>query len=69
MKYGAWFEWYPRLGERQFLEVSECDTLQEAIDGVRQFAINSGYTPPRWWQLWRWGERPLPAAPSDPKSN
>jgi hypothetical protein len=36
--------------------VSDCNTLEEATREVILFALNSGWTPPRWWQFWRWRE-------------
>lgn len=36
--------------------VSGCDSIETAqIEAVRM-ALYLGWTPPQWWQFWRWGD-------------
>lgn len=38
------------------VEVSDCDTREEAKLGAFRAAVENGWTRPRWWQWWRWSE-------------
>ncbi len=52
--YGAEHTWN---NGRDYYGVSNCQTRQEAIDGLWRGLNKTGYTKPRWWQFWRWSER------------
>lgn len=53
--YGRSIEWRDRYG-LQSVAVSRYTTPEEAFDEVLQGAMDSGWTPPRWWQSWRWSD-------------
>ena len=53
-------EWWPRPGETMRVESRYHPTAEAAYDAVAADAIGFGYTPRRWWQWWRWTERPQP---------
>lgn len=36
--------------------VTGCPTQREAIEKCLSWAIVSGWTPPMWWQFWRWDD-------------
>lgn len=54
--YGQSIVWTSFGGDRSCINVDGCLTPEEA----RRDAINSakrlGWTPPRWWQWWRWDD-------------
>jgi hypothetical protein len=54
--YGYSIEWTTWNG-RQRVTVTECSTPQEAYRETLDLAIRSGWTPPRWWQFWRWSDQ------------
>ena len=59
------FEWSPtptksiKVVQRGHADVSEC------MAAIRAAAFQMGYTPPRWWQWWRWTETRLPVNESE----
>lgn len=53
--YGRSIEWNKGSG-RTRLEVSECPSREEAFRSVLDWALDSGWRAPRWWQFWRWDE-------------
>jgi hypothetical protein len=54
------FSWSPRPGETLSVSSGKHQTAEVANAEAREIALAMGYTPPRWRQWWRWGERPLP---------
>ena len=40
--------------------VSGCTTRVAAIQEAITFAKSNGWTPPRWWQFWRWMDTRVP---------
>ena len=48
-----------REGE-QNISVGNSLTLGEAQESAFRWAIQLGWTPPKWWQFWRWGDTKLP---------
>ena len=53
--YGQIIKWCPSPGREKSVSVHsfyERDARKSAL----RSAIRSGYTRPRWWQWWRWGE-------------
>ena len=40
--------------------VSGCSSQEEAKEKCVKFAKDLGWTPPKWWQFWRWGDTPNP---------
>ena len=43
-------------GGKEEFESGGCDTPGEAVMKAYQWAYESGWQPPRWWQWWRWGD-------------
>jgi hypothetical protein len=37
--------------------VSGCESTEEACLKAEEMAWRSGWTNPKWWQYWRWGDR------------
>ena len=54
--YGQKIEWRGLDGSVSAVEVNECESPQEAIDEAIKSAKAFGWSPPRWWQWWRWSE-------------
>lgn len=54
--YGHRIEWTEFNGNRSSLRVENCLTREEALDSATQSAIGMGWTPPKWWQWWRWND-------------
>jgi hypothetical protein len=48
---------WSHFGSRESVTVGGCDTREEAMREALKLAKESGWTPPRWWQWWRWGDR------------
>ena len=59
--YGQMMQWHDGYG-RQRIEVSGCSSLEEARASALHMALASGWTPPRWWQWWRWQDPAYPWA-------
>ena len=36
--------------------INGCDSLQEAQEKCLEWAKKGGWTPPKWWQWWRWND-------------
>ena len=51
MTYGMWM----KFGATR-IEVSGHASWGEALEDLMRLARDCGWTPPRWWQFWRWGE-------------
>lgn len=53
--------------------VSGCETFEDARLKAEEMAWHSGWTNPRWWQWWRWGDRKVylvePKIKYQPKSD
>lgn len=48
--------WSKRPGERTSVSGGPYATADEADEAKRRALKQIGYTRPRWWQYWRWGE-------------
>jgi hypothetical protein len=55
------FTWYPEPGERHEVWTAMYPTAAEANAAAARMALEDGYKPPRWWELWRRGESALPS--------
>lgn len=61
--YGKTIEWTDFDGSKSRVSTHGHASAAEAIDSALRMAEQSGWTPPRWWQLWRWSDtrrRPSP---------
>lgn len=56
MKYGFVITWTDYGGNETTAEVGGRETLEDAINDCRESAEHFGWTPPKWWQWWRWGD-------------
>lgn len=54
--FGHRMEWSDFNGTKSTVNVEKCSSTQEALREVIQCAKALGWTPPKWWQWWRWGE-------------
>lgn len=36
--------------------VHNCDTPEKATNSCIRYATKDGWTNPKWWQFWRWGD-------------
>ncbi len=54
--YGQEIIWSTSTG-RISVMVDKCDTPEEALQEALKWAKEDGWTPPHWWQWWRWGDR------------
>jgi hypothetical protein len=59
--YGVTIRWTDRNGQ-QSCGVDGCETREEAWEQAEGFARRGGWTPPKWWQWWRWHDTRLPSA-------
>lgn len=50
-------------GQKDSYGVKGYATRKQARDAAYSFAMRSGWTEPRWWMWWRWGD--TPALPND----
>lgn len=57
IRYGYSLAWHRQFGETASVSVDDCDTREEAFSLATLMAISAGWTPRRWWQFWRWGEK------------
>lgn len=48
--------WSPSPGHRLAFESKYYPSLEESEEAAINALRSMGYTPPRWWQWWRWGE-------------
>ena len=59
--YSASHTWFPTPTTAKRLTISDCESQENANFGIRRWVLESkDYTPPRWWQYWRWKEERLP---------
>lgn len=61
MSHSARIHWTQSSGDRIVLTVADCMTRDDAQREVTDWARSAGWTPPRWWQFWRWGDTRLPS--------
>lgn len=57
---GQTFTWTDRNGTVSRLTVGDHDTPDAALKS----ATGLGWTPPKWWQWWRWGDQPRKDTPT-----
>lgn len=55
-RYGQIINWRERGGTRRGVSYQDFDTPEEAFREAMEAAVAYGWTPPRWWQWWRWGD-------------
>lgn len=58
--YGQEVIWTRFDGSVERFAVEGCATIAEAQTKAFWFAAKSGWTTPKWWQWWRWGDTRLP---------
>ena len=56
MKYGQSIIWHDFDGARTEYNIDGCDTPEEARQLAIEAASYFGWTPPKWWQWWRWDD-------------
>ena len=60
--YGQQLVWTPTpCSGTTMYEVNGHATPEAAWDAVARWAAGDGWTPPRWWQWWRWHDTTVPA--------
>lgn len=52
------FTWTGFDGISSTVSVEWKDSMEEAFNATLEFARELGWTPPRWWQWWRWRDQP-----------
>jgi hypothetical protein len=57
-EYGMLVRWTGRDGRVNILRMGPYPTAQEAWDKALHHARALGWTPPKWWQWWRFGDYP-----------
>jgi hypothetical protein len=62
--YGYEIVWRNLRGDRQSCEVSGCRSVAAAKLKAVRLALRLGWTPPRWWQFWRWHDTQAWQVPS-----
>ena len=55
--YGQHISWRPDRYSIRHIEVSGYATVEEACQAGLECAYEDGWTRPRWWQWWRWGDK------------
>jgi hypothetical protein len=55
-KYGRYIEWTTLDGRKYRVDSRFHYNIEEATKEALTFAKLLGWTPPRWWQWWRWGD-------------
>jgi len=56
MAYGYTVKWNERSGTHTEITVSDCPDMETAKREAFASAKESGWTPRKWWQWWRWDE-------------
>lgn len=56
--YGYCVAWTSRDGGTESVSVEGCTTPEDARRQAMEAAIGLGWTAPRFWQWWRWNDRP-----------
>jgi hypothetical protein len=54
--YGQSIEWTSFDGSKTKITIDGCETADRARNEAVRFAKEQGWTPPRWWQFWRWND-------------
>lgn len=54
--YGQSIAWTPKKGERLEVSVHGRSSPEEAMQDAMHDAEAFGFTPPKWWQWWRWND-------------
>jgi len=62
VRYGYTLRWTARDGTRT-VRTSEAETPELAVAAAVYVARAAGWTPPRWWQFWRWRDSRPPEVP------
>ena len=60
MRYGFKINWTNFDGTEDSVKVSGCLSQNEAIGQAVTFALDAGWTYPKWWQWWRWYDTRIP---------
>lgn len=60
MSFGYQVVWNRNPGERAVYEESGFETRDEMYAARDELLREIGWTPPRWWQYWRWDDTRLP---------
>tara|TARA_R110000782_G_scaffold83527_1_gene163554 strand:- start:186 stop:380 length:195 start_codon:yes stop_codon:yes gene_type:complete len=55
--FGYDFAWVESPGALCRTSAKYFSTKEESDASFRRALVGMGYTPPKWWQYWRWGER------------
>lgn len=64
-RYGYSFSWAENPNGRTTITASGFTDPAERDASFKRALVGSGYTEPRWWQWWRWGEhRPMSFLPT-----
>jgi len=50
--------WSDFINQHNSVGVSGLKTMKEAREQALELAKNGGWTPPKWWQWWRWNDTP-----------
>jgi hypothetical protein len=59
-EYGCKIVWHNFWRNRRMVHVSGAERAAVEAEAIR-CAINGGWTPPKWWQLWRLGDTRIEA--------
>ncbi len=59
ISYGFVISWSDFDGSRHSISVDQCGNPAKAFARALSHAIKMGWTPPKWYQWWRWGETRL----------
>lgn len=65
MTYGQTIVWSHWDGTQTRISVDDCATPEFAIERAMFAARIHGWTPPRWWQWWRWNDTRLEIVDKD----
>ena len=61
MTWGAEIIWRSCDGSISSASTRGCATREDAWRETLALARGTGWTPPRWWQFWRWHDTRIPA--------
>ena len=56
LKYGYRVIWTHRKEGRFSYSITNCDSREDARHEALVRMEELGWTPPKWWQWWRWGD-------------
>jgi len=54
MRYGQEIKWTRFNGAKSFVSCFNCESIEIAQEQALKSAKQAGWTPPKWWQWWRW---------------